>query len=323
MTAWLIDDQKQLQHQLTSNTLPHALIFSGVQGAGKLEIAQWLVQNLLCQQPLIEQTLALLKPCQQCKSCHLITSKTHPDHLLIELSGLTIGVDQIRTVSRFFEKTAQLGQNQVVIIKDAEKMTESAANALLKTLEEPTNNSYLMLLAKDPQRLLPTIISRCYQIKLSPPVGRELLEQLGQQSHDVFVNLSHLNELIDTDTQQQFQDFSTNYIGFLMTQTNRMALLESLLANEQSLRWLEKITVDLYRNHQWQIITPDSYLGQGVKCADVAVFIHNNVESLWSIYKLINECSKKTLQMAQVNKEYILEKLLVDISVIIKAKLHN
>jgi len=319
MTSWLVDDQNQLQKQLTSNTLPHAIIFSGVQGAGKLEIAQWLTNNLLCQQPTIDNQTALLTACKQCKTCHLISSQTHPDHSMIELKGSTIGVDQIRTVSRFFEKTAQLGQNQVVIINDAEKMTESAANALLKTLEEPTTNSFIMLLVKDTQRLLPTIISRCYQIKLSPPVGKELLAQLGQQSNDAFINLSHLSELTDPQVKQQFQRLSIDYINFLISQNNRMGLVASLLSNEQSIRWLEKITVDLYRDHQWKIIKQGTYLSEHFEQDVITQFINKNVESLWVIYKLISNCSKKLLLLTQVNKEYCLEKLLVDITNTIKA----
>jgi len=304
MTHWLVADKNQLHNQIISNSLPHALIFSGVKGAGKLEIAQWLVKRLLCQQPTDIDQNGILSACMQCKSCHLFNSHSHPDHKTIELNGLTIGVDQVRTVSRFFEKTAQLGNAQTVIISNADKMTESAANALLKTLEEPTNNSYIILLVKDAERLLPTIISRCYQINLSPPIGEKLLNQLGQQSSDPFVNLTQLSELTDPQVQLQYQSLSNNFINFLVTQQKRMMLLTELMASEHSIRWLEKVTVDLLRgHHKWHIA---EYSQQN--------FIDNNADYLWRVYKLITVCSKQQLVLTQLNKEYSFEKLLVDIA---------
>ena len=178
MTDWLAVDQKQLHDQISSNKLPHAIIFSGVKGAGKLEIAQWLVKRLLCQQPSALQQSGVLSACTQCKSCHLFNSQSHPDHKTIELNGLTIGVDQVRTVSRFFEKTSQFGNAQTIIISDAEKMTESAANALLKTLEEPPPHVKFLLATTDPQKLPVTVLSRCLQFNLKNMIPQRIVEHL-------------------------------------------------------------------------------------------------------------------------------------------------
>jgi DNA polymerase-3 subunit delta' len=278
-----------------------------------------LVSGLLCHSDDKQRT-DIDFSCGHCKSCDLLKSATHPDHLQVELSGLTIGVDQIRAVSKMFEKTAQLSLNQTVIIQHADKMTESAANALLKTLEEPSNNSFIILLVKDQQRLLPTIISRCYHLALAPPVGDKLLTELGQNSTDKFANLSHLSELSDVSVREEFVLMAQYYVNYLMTQKNRMAFLNIVLNNEHSVRWLEKITVDLSRSYQWQTIEQMSYLGDQFDQKSLMLFVKEHIDCLSSIYTLINEFSKQVLLLTQMNKEYCLEKLLVQFADLMQTK---
>jgi len=314
MKAWLVDEQQQLIDQIAQQNLPHAMIVSGVKGSGKLELAQWLTQALLCQQNDLslatENPLASSLPCQQCKPCNLYQQKTHPDQVNVALTGATIGVDQIRQVSCFFEKTAQLGLNQVVVIEDADKMTISAANALLKTLEEPTNNSFIILLVNDEQRLLPTIISRCRHIQIKPPIGEKLLQHIGQQSQDPFVNLSHLAELSEAKLFEQYQQINTNFISFLLEKHPRMDLTTQLINNEQSSRWLEKIIIDLLRSHhQWREFCLLEILTE----VEFKYFLAEKKEALWQVYQLIKVYNKQSSSLTQYNKELGLEKLLVDI----------
>ena len=322
ISDWLIKDKKQLQAQYTNSTLPHAIIFSGVKGVGKNDLAQWLIKGLLCQSENKQHSDKDFS-CGQCKSCSLIKSATHPDHLNVELNGLTIGVDQIRAVSRVFQKTAQLALNQTVVIQEADKMTESAANALLKTLEEPSNNSFIILLVKDVQRLLPTIISRCYHLALAPPVGDKLLAELGQNSTDKFANLSHLSELTDLSVREEFVLQAQYYVNYLMTQKNRMAFLSILLNNDHSVRWLEKITVDLLRSYQWGAVEQISYLGDQFDQKYLMIFVEEHIDCLSSIYTLISEYSKQTLLLTQINKEYCLEKLLVQLAQQMQTKFYH
>ena len=178
MKPWLIEPQKLLSRQINNNCLPHAILISGVDGSGKQELAQWLIKVLVCQSPVRQQESQLLHACGQCKTCLLHQSKTYPDHIHVESQTKTIGIDEIRLASRFLEKTAHIGINKTVLIPKAEKMTVAAANALLKTLEEPTDNSVIVLLSCDATSLLPTIISRCRLFNIRPPVGDALLEGL-------------------------------------------------------------------------------------------------------------------------------------------------
>lgn len=324
MKAWLASEQQALLRQIKQQTLPHAMIISGVAGAGKDQLAQWLAQALMCQYELLELPQAgmlfdespLEQPCGQCKSCNLFQQQTHPDSIAVELLGASIGVDQIRKVSRFFEKTAQLGTNQVVIIQNADKMTESAANALLKTLEEPTTHSFIILLVNDEQRLIPTIVSRCRHIQLKPPIGEELLAQIGQQSRDPFVNLSHLPELSDPLKLEKYQEVSARFVSFIYQGNNRMALTDLLKTQDESLRWLEKTVIDLMRSHyHWH----DTEYLQELNTQQLASFISVNQDKLWKIYQLINRFNKQQVTLMQFNKEFGLEKLLIDIQVMMAA----
>ncbi|WP_206485582.1 hypothetical protein [Thalassotalea sp. G2M2-11] len=318
MKSWLVSEKEHLIQQINQSTLPHALLISGVAGAGKYELAHWLAQTLACElsqntspSNVIDDTFT--SPCGQCKACHLFIQQTHPDHLEIAAEKNSIGVEQIRASSRFFEKTAQLGRNQTVMILAAEQMTESAANALLKTLEEPTPKSYVILLVNDVQHMLPTIISRCRQIQLRPPVGKHLVNELNQHSDDAFINLSHLAELTDNEVNQAFKAISKQFVSFLYHGKQRMTLLATLEQQPHNLRWLEKMTVDLFRNAaKWGSFTEASDIAPQA----MAEYFGQKRDELYQVYQLINSYNKKVVTYSQFNHELGLEKLLVDIQLV-------
>jgi DNA polymerase-3 subunit delta' len=173
---WLMPYWQQVQEQLTAGRLHHALFLTSATGMGKLAFSRYLAQTLLCKEPIGWQ------PCHQCHSCQLFETSIHPDFYLIASEpGKIIPVDQIRIVSQKLNEHAQLGGNKVVIIEHAESFNLASANALLKTLEEPSNGSYLVLLAENKSQVLPTIYSRCQKLHISAPPENESLEWLSQQ----------------------------------------------------------------------------------------------------------------------------------------------
>ena len=137
----------------------HAYLLHGPQGIGKRALAERFMAFLLCQQPAGDQ------PCGQCKSCHLLAAGTHPDHFILEPeeADKAIKVDQVRELVEFIVQTAQLGGRKVLLLEPAEAMNLNAANALLKSLEEPSGATVLLLISHQPSRLLPTVRSRCVQ----------------------------------------------------------------------------------------------------------------------------------------------------------------
>lgn len=159
----------------------HAYLFCGAAGAGKRHFAAAFAGWLMCDQPGPQG------PCQQCRSCLLRQAGSHPDLLLIEPEeeGKAIRVDAIRQLVGFISQTAQQGGRKVVVLHPAEAMNQNAANALLKSLEEPTAETYLLLISDQPSRLLPTIRSRCRVQPLGLPGLQQARDWLGAELPDV------------------------------------------------------------------------------------------------------------------------------------------
>ncbi|QFT21566.1 DNA polymerase III subunit delta' [Pseudomonas sp. THAF187a] len=152
--------QENLWQQLAGRAQhAHAYLLHGPAGIGKRALAERLMARLLCLSP------NGLDACGNCKSCHLLAAGTHPDNFVLEPeeADKPIKVDQVRELVEFVVQTAQLGGRKVVLLEPAEAMNLNAANALLKSLEEPSGNTVLLLISHQPSRLLPTIKSRCVQ----------------------------------------------------------------------------------------------------------------------------------------------------------------
>lgn len=156
---------------------PHAFLFAGSAGVGKRVFAEAFADWLLCQQSEAGRA------CGHCRSCQLRLAGTHPDRLLVEPeeAGKAIRIDTVRQLADFMGQTAQQGGRKVVILHPADAMNLSAGNALLKSLEEPPAETYLLLVTDQPSRLLPTIRSRCQVQTLPPPAAAEALVWLAQR----------------------------------------------------------------------------------------------------------------------------------------------
>lgn len=169
--------QQGLWQQLSGRARhAHAYLLHGPAGIGKRVLAENLVHFLLCQRP------ANGAACGQCKACQLLAAGTHPDYFLLEPEEpeKPIRVDQVRELVDFVVQTAQLGGRKVILLEPAEAMNLNAANALLKSLEEPSGDTVLLLISHQPSRLLPTIKSRCVQQACPQPSALQSRDWLAQ-----------------------------------------------------------------------------------------------------------------------------------------------
>nr|WP_256737486.1 DNA polymerase III subunit delta' [Pseudomonas sp. dw_358] len=153
----------------------HAYLLHGPRGIGKRALAERLMALLLCQRPGQQA-------CGQCKSCLLLAAGSHPDNYILEPEeeDKAIKVDQVRDLVSFIVQTAQMGGRKVVLIEPVEAMNLNAANALLKSLEEPNGNTVLLLVSHQPSRLLPTVKSRCVQQACPLPSAQMSADWLAQ-----------------------------------------------------------------------------------------------------------------------------------------------
>lgn len=154
-----------LQAALRSQRLAHALLFRGEERIGKLLTARVLAQAVNC-----EATPPPDPPdaCGTCRSCHQIETGAHPDVTILTATSGKGETDQTREIESRFIYRPLIGRRKIVILDDADLLRREAANALLKTIEEPPPDSLIILVSSRPEALLPTIRSRCQEIRFAP-----------------------------------------------------------------------------------------------------------------------------------------------------------
>ncbi|MGC9348465.1 MAG: DNA polymerase III subunit delta' [Anaerolineae bacterium] len=167
---------QQLQHAVEHGEVPQALLITGPDSVGKRTLALTLVAAMLCRS---DEN----RPCGECLACRKLDSGNHPDfmHVKLEDDSAHLRIDQIRQMERFLALTPKESERKIALASDFERATTSAANALLKTLEEPPRYANLILLATDADLLLPTIVSRSQQINLRPLSSQEVAGALTSQ----------------------------------------------------------------------------------------------------------------------------------------------
>lgn len=174
---WLNTPYRYLIGQYAAGRGHHALLLHAAPGNGDAALFYALSRWLICQQRNGE------KSCGECRSCRLMLAGNHPDyHVLVPEKGKSsLGIEAIRQLIELLYTHAQQGGAKVVWLPRAEFLTEAAANALLKTLEEPPAKTYFLLGCREPSRLLATLRSRCFYWHLANPDEQLSLQWLNRQ----------------------------------------------------------------------------------------------------------------------------------------------
>jgi len=171
-----------LKRAVKMGRLPHAWIFAGPDGVGKKSLAVLLARRLNCLEPRGED------PCARCPSCRKIDAGSHPDLLVVEPDKTYIKIEQVRAVIREVAYRPFEGKCRVVIFDGAERMRQEAANSLLKTLEEPSSTTVLVLVTTQPYALLLTIRSRAQLLQfnaVSPDrIAEYMVGRLGRKEEE-------------------------------------------------------------------------------------------------------------------------------------------
>lgn len=258
--SWHKADYQQLAQR--AGKLPHALLFKGAAGIGKRAFAGALAQGLLCEKPA-----APLMACGACAACHWFETENHPDYRLLqpETAETTdedepgdkkkkraISVDQVRALADFIHISAHRSGAKVVLIQPAEAMNVNAANALLKSLEEPPPETYFLLVSDRPHLLPATIRSRCQQLALSPPTMQEAADWLTQQgAAQPQLALAQAGGAPILAAEIDTEDYWSSRKQFLDGLSSRafdpLALAEKFAAHPvpQLINWLQRWTYDL------------------------------------------------------------------------------
>ena len=162
-----------LKQALLKKRVAHSYLFEGMKGTGKTETGFLLAKSLYCERPVDGY-----KPCEECIECKRINHRNHPDIHIIEPDGTSIKKEQIHQLQLEFSKKAVESGRKFYMIIDADKMTNNAANSLLKFLEEPGQATTAVLITENVQKILPTIYSRCQHLAFKPFPKNELIQLL-------------------------------------------------------------------------------------------------------------------------------------------------
>lgn len=276
-----------LYQALIQNRLSHAYLLSGTAGIGKTDFARAFAALLLCEKKAVTQ------PCGKCRGCVLMQAGNHPDFLLVmpEEKAHSIKIDQIRHMTQQLSHTAHATGYRVVIISPANAMPVQAANALLKTLEEPVGKTVIFLIDDQKNALPATISSRCQKIFFSD-------SQIDLRLHD---NTTQLRDQI-LQQLEQIQQHRMNPIA------SAAGLLKSNL--EAVLRIFLLLCVDISRLQlgasKKHVVNADVYeklltLSQKISPITLQHFIEKLVEKNGMILRGVN-----------LNQQLCLENLLIE-----------
>jgi DNA polymerase-3 subunit delta' len=252
---WLEPSRLTIATALAQGRLPHALLLTGLPGLGKGVLADAIAGQLLCEAASLESG-----PCGRCTACTQLGAGTHPDYIkvVLEEDASVIKVDQIRSLAEKLSLSSHQGGYKVVVLNPAGKMNINAANSLLKTLEEPSDNTVLVLVCERPSQLPATVRSRCQQLRVEVP-GQEVgLQWLAGQGIagpvKTYLQMAHGAPLealqqAQTGSIEARREHFDSLVAILEGRAAPLTVAQSWSKDEemQGIRWMRDWLMDLLR----------------------------------------------------------------------------
>ncbi len=314
---WLRPHFEQLVNSYQSGRGHHALLIQSLPGMGDEALIYAITRFLMCQQP------QGYKSCGQCRSCQLMQAETHPDYYALEpeKGKTTLGIDAVRAISEKLYERARLGGAKVVWLKDAAQLTEAAANALLKTLEEPPENTWFLMACREPGRLLATLRSRCRLHHLSVPQEAWAISWLARKvttSQEAALSALRLSggapaaalALLQPNVQTQREQLC-HALGGVADSGDWLSLLPALNHDQapDRLHWLAALLLDALKIQQGATL---------VSNVDACSLVNSLAQrlpgvALRAILHDVCQCREQLLSVTGLNRELVMTDLLLTI----------
>jgi len=284
----------QLCRAFASNQLAHAYLLSGSEGLGKSLFAESFARFILCMTPITQSGVGGLVDaavaCRTCNNCLKCGSDNHPDILTIEPEegSKNIKIDQIRWLFEFVVRSSHSGGSKVVIIQAAHLLNANAANALLKTLEEPNDNTHLLLVSDHPGRLVATIRSRCQKLAFQVPdadIAASWLQSIiGEGSVNSILEASDMRPLIALQLAQ----------GDSLQA--RAQFLQSICDVKTGKKSIQQVLSQVAKNGESEVLTHFSaFLSKLTKYSLTGIIENEGDPTLQSMYALLAPSKEKSL----------------------------
>ena len=312
---WQADQWRQSLRYLICKRLAHAILISGPSAIGKLEFCLSYIQRMNCTQPTKENNA-----CGACRNCNFFKARTHPDIRMLNVDEDVdqIKVDDIREINQFMSLSRQQGLYKIVCINQADLMNINAANALLKTLEEPPANSILFLISHRADALLATLKSRCQIWRFCVPSNNQALKWLQQQTEsaawETLLPVSGNRPLLalqlyETGLGEARTAFYRD-ISQLMHHKEKVTKISAKLQNEELetlVSWLQSWCADLVRCHYRK--EPVTLENPDIRRSLHSLVGQVDLQSLFSFWDKLIELRR--FSSAPLNKRLFIEDMLI------------
>lgn len=290
--------------------IPHALLLTGVHGLGKNTFIHELVKSVLCLSPIDNA-----QACGQCHSCQLLQAGSHPDHIEIkpEEAGKQIKIEQIRQLIDKQQLTPTVSSWKTVVISPAYAMNVNANNSLLKLLEEPQENTLIILVTSKPEKTPITVKSRCQNLHMATPEDNVAMDWIATHSNyqidDITKKLLQLAkgaplaaiEIIEANGVEQYQQVTKDFDILLTGEVNPVSLASS---------WQQYDLTQII--HQLQYDIKDRIVLMQQEKADKSI-IDSEIKKYWQILDCIIDTTRLLSSQNNINKTLLIEEFIVTV----------
>lgn len=306
---WQEPSWQQFVELRQQQRLPHALLLTGVHGLGKNSFTQKMTKSVLCLSDSNDDA------CGACHSCQIFEAGNHPDHIEIkpEETGKQIKIEQIRQLIDKQQLTPTVSNWKTVVISPAYAMNVNANNSLLKLLEEPQQNTLIVLVTSKPEQMPITVKSRCQNLHMATPSFTDALDWISQhsdyQKNNVTEKILRLakgaplaaTEILDAQGAEQYQQVDQDFNDILSTKVNPVAL---------AAKWQQFDLTQLINQLHYNV--NDRIISTQVKANENPASQVEN-KQYWKVLDCIIETTKLLSSKNNINKTLLIESFIVTI----------